>query len=91
MDDVVERMRLLVAQDEADMEHSRSPRPRHSWLRWLCQAFTSADRQPNHPRQNGRRASSSARRSPFASPSTEGEATLAVPARSRACQPLALA
>ena len=27
MDDVVERMRLLVAQDEADMEHSRSPRP----------------------------------------------------------------
>ena len=31
MDDVVEQMRALIAQDEADAERSRALR--HSWLR----------------------------------------------------------
>ncbi len=35
MDDIVERMRALVAQDEADVERSRTLRLRHSWFRWL--------------------------------------------------------
>ena len=39
MDDIVERMRALVAQDEAsdaaNLERSRVLRLRRSWLRWL--------------------------------------------------------
>jgi hypothetical protein len=44
MDDIVERMRALAAQDEADVEHGHAPRLRHFWLRWLRQTLASADR-----------------------------------------------
>ena len=44
MDDIVERVRALVAQDEADVERSRALRLRHSWLRWLCRTVALAGR-----------------------------------------------
>ena len=44
MDDIVERMRALVAQDEADVERSRALRFRHSWLRRLCRTLASDGR-----------------------------------------------
>ena len=47
MDDIVERMRALLAQDEAndeaDVERGRALRLRQSWLRWLRRPFASAD------------------------------------------------
>ena len=43
MDAIVERLRALIAQDEADMERSRAQRLRHSWLRRLCRPLASAD------------------------------------------------
>jgi len=45
MDDIVERMRALVAQeerDEAETERSRALRPRHPWLRWLRRTLALA-------------------------------------------------
>ena len=44
MDDIVEQMRALIAQDEADAERSRAPRLRRSWLRWLRRPLAPADR-----------------------------------------------
>ena len=42
MDDIVERMRALMAEDEAEAERSRALR--HSWLRWLGRPLAPADR-----------------------------------------------
>ena len=44
MDDIVERVRALMAQDESDVERSRALRLRHSWLRWLRRGLVSAGR-----------------------------------------------
>jgi hypothetical protein len=47
MDDIVERMRALLEQeerDEADAERSRALRPRHPWLGWLRRTLVSAGR-----------------------------------------------
>jgi len=47
MDDIVERMRALVAQEERDepeAKRSHSLRPRHAWLRWLRRPLAPAGR-----------------------------------------------